>query len=147
MEEPAEDWERLGDEELSDDVIPEATNGETSAPIDTVVLDVPETHDTGPASADATLALSPGGRGNIPHVVSEPLPIKNAASGSGRANPVRDGRTPTPPVNGAEGPITPRNDAGPWVFDGSAGGPSNDNDTTSEMRSIDAAADVGGSRN
>lgn len=36
----------------------------------------------------------------------------------------RDQRTPSPNGNGAmlnghEGPITPRNDAGPWVFDGS----------------------------
>jgi pSer/pThr/pTyr-binding forkhead associated (FHA) protein len=34
-------------------------------------------------------------------------------------------RTPSPSnnpaVHGADGPITPRNDAGPWVFDGSAG--------------------------
>jgi hypothetical protein len=34
-------------------------------------------------------------------------------------------RTPSPGgnpgLNGADGPITPRNDAGPWVFDGSAG--------------------------
>lgn len=44
------------------------------------------------------------------HATSEPVPI-------GRR------RTPSPgsagPANVHEGPITPRNDAGPWVFDGS----------------------------
>jgi hypothetical protein len=72
----------------------------------------------------------------------------------------RDARTPSPSginpaLNGQEGPITPRNDAGPWVFDGSGvrvrdgettvvGAPSPQIITTS----IDAAAndemDVGG---
>ncbi|KAK4169431.1 hypothetical protein QBC43DRAFT_307706 [Cladorrhinum sp. PSN259] len=65
-------------------------------------------------------------------------PVAINAPGSSPANPIsipspgphtnnsrngRDARTPSPtgaPVtNGQEGPITPRNDAGPWVFDGS----------------------------
>lgn len=49
------------------------------------------------------------------HATSEPVPIPTGT-------PVAR-RTPSPssiPVaNGHEGPITPRNDAGPWVFDGS----------------------------
>ena len=68
-----------------------------------------------------------------PFSTSSPVPIRTTAtsqravsggaaiaSGDGR----RDARTPSPtgaPValNHHEGPITPRNDAGPWVFDGS----------------------------
>ncbi|KAL2024704.1 hypothetical protein VTK56DRAFT_6905 [Thermocarpiscus australiensis] len=58
---------------------------------------------------------------------SNPMPIpapaggQRTVSGEGR----REARTPSPtggPVvngHGHEGPITPRNDAGPWVFDGS----------------------------
>lgn len=59
------------------------------------------------------------------HAAASPVPIPTAAqrilpgAGDGR----REARTPSPtgvPVaNGNEGPITPRNDAGPWVFDGS----------------------------
>lgn len=49
------------------------------------------------------------------HATSEPVPIPTGT-------PVAR-RTPSPNsipvVNGHEGPITPRNDAGPWVFDGS----------------------------
>ncbi|KAK0646065.1 hypothetical protein B0T16DRAFT_458026 [Cercophora newfieldiana] len=67
------------------------------------------------------------------HSTSTPVPIPSSASSqraiSGGAmitasDGRRDARTPSPtgaPValNGHEGPITPRNDAGPWVFDGS----------------------------
>lgn len=60
-----------------------------------------------PSSASSQRAVSVGGGVNI-------------STGDGR----RDARTPSPtgaPVlpNPHEGPITPRNDAGPWVFDGS----------------------------
>ncbi|ROV87618.1 hypothetical protein VSDG_09616 [Cytospora chrysosperma] len=64
---------------------------------------------SGGASTPSTMGSSrPGHDGS--HATSEPLAI------NGR-------RTPSPssggPVNAHEGPITPRNDAGPWVFDGS----------------------------
>lgn len=52
-------------------------------------------------------------RGDMSHATSEPIGIPAAA-------PIQR-RTPSPTthLNGHEGPITPRNDAGPWVFDGS----------------------------
>lgn len=62
------------------------------------------------------------------HAVSQPVPIPNAAagasasgSGGGRSTrtPSPNGGSGVPGLNGTEGPITPRNDAGPWVFDGS----------------------------
>lgn len=49
------------------------------------------------------------------HATSDPVPIPTGT-------PITR-RTPSPNsipvINGHEGPITPRNDAGPWVFDGS----------------------------
>lgn len=95
---------------------------------------------------DATVSITPEAlqRAQMSHAVSEPLPIRNAASGVGRSKQIRDSRSPSPPemTNGAEGPITPRNNAGPWVFDGSAG---RNSDAPSElgMRSLDAAAGAG----
>ncbi|KAK3333319.1 RING finger protein [Cercophora scortea] len=98
------------------------------------------------ASGDVTMLLDPppltaaqadssAGRPTISHTTSNPMPIPTspaaaaaAAAAVQRANIApndgrRDTRTPSPtgaPVlNGTEGPITPRNDAGPWVFDGS----------------------------
>lgn len=51
-----------------------------------------------------------------PHGVTEPVPIPHAAANARRTPSPGNGCVPG--VNG-EGPITPRNDAGPWVFDGS----------------------------
>lgn len=70
---------------------------------------------------------------SLPHPTpSNPMPIPAATVAQQKILPpggIGDGRregtrTPSPtgaPVvmNGHEGPITPRNDAGPWVFDGS----------------------------
>jgi len=83
---------------------------------------------------DGASLIDNGHFGPSPHSTSTPMNIpmngisQRAVSagavistiGGGR----RDARTPSPtgaPValNGNEGPITPRNDAGPWVFDGS----------------------------
>ncbi|KAJ0118410.1 FHA domain-containing protein [Diaporthe amygdali] len=85
---------------------PEAAiaNAESAASAEAAMSD-------GGASTPSTTASSrPGGEGS--HATSDPVPI------NGR-------RTPSPNsigahvTNGHEGPITPRNDAGPWVFDGS----------------------------
>lgn len=76
---------------------------------------------------------------DMTHAVSDPLPIRNPASGAGRPSAIKSSRSPSPQT-GAEGPITPRNDAGPWVFDGSAG--REGAISAGEMRSLDAAADM-----
>ncbi|KAK4241891.1 hypothetical protein C8A03DRAFT_40726 [Achaetomium macrosporum] len=82
----------------------------------------------------------------LSHTMSDPMPIpaqRNILPGDGR----RETRTPSPtgaPVtNGHEGPITPRNDAGPWVFDGSA-----DNNTShpSRLSSLESAVQAAGVR-
>ena len=77
---------------------------------------------------------------------SPPVPIPGAGSNS-TADPNRGhNRTQTPNeaptvANGHEGPITPRNDAGPWVFDGGASrpGPSGSH---GGVASLDGALDV-----
>lgn len=64
------------------------------------------------------------------NATSAPVPIPASASSGGPNAAGAGGRpTRTPSPNGVssllagaqEGPITPRNDVGPWVFDGSAG--------------------------
>ncbi|KAI5457803.1 hypothetical protein BGZ63DRAFT_407862 [Mariannaea sp. PMI_226] len=160
VDELAEEWQQLKNEEKAD---AEAESGneapvETPTPSEPAALvaatevatpqhDEPDVLDVDPM--DITVNITPESpererereRGNVSHAISEPLPIRSAASGAGRQN-IRDSRTPSPPgmTNGAEGPITPRNNAGPWVFDGSAG--RNANATLAEMRSLDAAAEM-----
>lgn len=85
----------------------------------------------------------------IPHSVSQPLAIRPLSSmlprQRSRSNSSTRGRTPSPPnqTGGVEGPITPRNDAGPWVFDGSAAGSraASASEGTG-MRSLDEAAEL-----
>ncbi|KAJ4423916.1 hypothetical protein N0V82_001344 [Gnomoniopsis sp. IMI 355080] len=59
-------------------------------------------------------ASTPSTTDNIP---SEPVAIPNATPNTRRTPSPGSGGVPT--STGHEGPITPRNDAGPWVFDGS----------------------------
>lgn len=51
------------------------------------------------------------------HATSDPVPIPTTTPNARRTPSPGSGGVTT--VNGHEGPITPRNDAGPWVFDGS----------------------------
>ncbi|KAF7545722.1 hypothetical protein G7Z17_g8954 [Cylindrodendrum hubeiense] len=165
VDELAEEWEQLkseGEAEAEAEAEAQATPETETAPI-VPVATPPEPATPEPATPepelsdahdidamDVTVNITPESpqRGSVPHTMSEPLPIRNSASGAGRQITLRDSRTPSPPglTPGVEGPITPRNNAGPWVFDGSAG--RNADATTAEMRSLDAAADmdVNGSR-
>ncbi|PNY24812.1 Uncharacterized protein TCAP_05249, partial [Tolypocladium capitatum] len=146
VEESSEEWQQLEGQE--EEATPQPGAGQ---PLET---EPPERETSSPGPADVTVqdvdvmdvtvsvsvSDSPAFRStSVPHATTEPLPIRNPASGSGRVNHLRDGRSPSPSTNG-EGPITPRNNAGPWVFDGSAGRRAAD--ATSEMRSLDAAADM-----
>ncbi|KOS16903.1 E3 ubiquitin-protein ligase DMA1 [Escovopsis weberi] len=93
---------------------------------------------------DLTVNISPADSPATPqraassHATSEPLCIRNASARNARA-------TPSPP-GGAEGPITPRNDAGPWVFDGRGGRRPADSAGAGagacEMRSLDATTEM-----
>ncbi|KAI1816220.1 SMAD/FHA domain-containing protein [Poronia punctata] len=69
------------------------------------------------------------------HTVSDPVPIPN---GSRRRSPSPVGNSM---LNNREGPITPRNDAGPWVFDGNPARVSQESTRRNGgMVSLDAAA-------
>ncbi|KAF4120357.1 FHA protein [Geosmithia morbida] len=97
-------------------------------PVDPDAIDA--THDDVNSSSEnlSDSSNNVNGAGNLTHSSTEPLPI----TGSGRAS--------TPPRNDSgaaspsRGPMTPRNEAGPWVFDG--------RDREDASMSLDAAADV-----
>ncbi|CAK7203918.1 hypothetical protein SEUCBS139899_006668 [Sporothrix eucalyptigena] len=101
---------------------------------------------------------------HVSHATSHPVPIPSGSrlpSGSGSAFAAANGnsgdnsgsdsaRTPPSPTErhvaptGHEGPITPRNDAGPWVFDGSGirigSSRASTDSRRGEMRNLDTAA-------
>lgn len=151
VDELAEVWRQLKSEEAEAQAEaarqPETEEETTTAqPIAPTGTSTPERSLTNDSDVmDATVSITPETlqRAQSSHAVSEPLPICNAASGAGRSSQLRDSRSPSPPgmTNGAEGPITPRNNAGPWVFDGSAGR-NGDALPASGMRSLDAAAEM-----
>ncbi|KAI0841743.1 SMAD/FHA domain-containing protein [Hypoxylon sp. FL0890] len=81
------------------------------------------------------------------HAVTEPVPIPNATPRVSSGDRSATNRTPSPNsqplTNGNEGPITPRNDAGPWVFDGNPARVSQESTRRNGMSSLDAAAQAG----
>ncbi|KAG6103907.1 hypothetical protein E4U31_002424 [Claviceps sp. LM219 group G6] len=138
VDEPTEDWENMDD----DGKDPEETSShDESSPAPETTDAAPSTPD--PDAMDVTVSFDASDPSSaLPHAhgTSEPLPITNRVGHLQREN-----RSPSPSSSGAEGPITPRNNAGPWVFDGSAGRRVVDGTERAEMRSLDAAADGGGS--
>ncbi|XXG96553.1 FACT complex subunit [Hypoxylon texense] len=78
---------------------------------------------------------------------TEPVPIPNATPRTVSSDRSAANRTPSPnsnpSTNGHEGPITPRNDAGPWVFDGNPARVSQESTRRNGMSSLDAAAQAG----
>ncbi|KAI2471416.1 RING finger protein [Annulohypoxylon bovei var. microspora] len=81
------------------------------------------------------------------HAATEPVPIPNATPRISGGDRSTSNRTPSPNshplANGHEGPITPRNDAGPWVFDGNPARVSQESARRNGMSSLDAAAQAG----
>ncbi|KAF5009610.1 hypothetical protein FDECE_4215 [Fusarium decemcellulare] len=149
VDELAEEWQQMKNEAEAEAATPAKADTEpetdTTPPAATTGRSTPErsnTHDSDPMDVTVNITPETPQRNENSHTISEPLPIRNAASGAGRSGQLRDSRTPSPPglTNGAEGPITPRNNVGPWVFDGSAGRAADA--TAAEMTSIDAAAEV-----
>jgi hypothetical protein len=151
VDELAEEWQQMKNEAEAEastpaqiDTEPETEpepepEPEPAAPVAGSGTSTPERSNTVDSDhMDVTVSITPETpqRNEVNHAISEPLPIR-AASGARRSNQLGDSRTPSPP-GGNEGPITPRNNVGPWVFDGSAG--STVSATEGEMTSIDAAA-------
>ncbi|RCI10966.1 hypothetical protein L249_5297 [Ophiocordyceps polyrhachis-furcata BCC 54312] len=123
VDEPTEDWQQLDDE--NEDRAKQSTPSAPD-PVDITVQDAD--------AMDVTVNV------DAPSPPSDPLPINSPASGAGRVSHLRQNSSPPAAING-EGPITPRNNAGPWVFDGSAGCPrADDASSAPEMGSLDAAA-------
>jgi hypothetical protein len=87
------------------------------------------------------------------NATSSPMAIPTARAASTYSSAATTGRndtrTPSPTsgnpalMNGHEGPITPRNDAGPWVFDGSGVRMRLGDATIAGTASLDAAANGG----
>ena len=129
-------------------------------PEDITMLDVP-------SQAEKTPERSPPSvpRPLISHTASNPMPIplpgggapigqRTVSASAVNMSTTGAARTPSPTdgiptVNGHEGPITPRNDAGPWVFDGSGirlrdGAPAEAGAGVTRINSLEAAVAVGG---
>ncbi|GAB0134024.1 hypothetical protein EsDP_00002410 [Epichloe bromicola] len=143
VDEPTEEWDNLDEDKMDTDKKEfeiRSEEEEASAP---EAADAPSPDvDAMDVTVNINASDSPSGRlaGASSHAASEPLPIRNPTSGSGRVGHLRENRSPSPSSSGAEGPITPRNNAGPWVFDGSAG--RRVVESNSGMRSLDAAAGI-----
>lgn len=150
VDEPSEEWQQL-EEGHEEEEAAEAEDGERQAgdkppnsqsppsppePADLTVQDVD--------AVDTTVAVaapeSPAAQPILHHATTEPLPISSPASNAHRAGHQREKGSPSLGANG-EGLVTPRNNAGPWVFDGSAG--RRVADAAPGMRSLDATAGVG----
>ncbi|KXJ94469.1 hypothetical protein Micbo1qcDRAFT_44281 [Microdochium bolleyi] len=159
VEEPPEEWQQLdsGVEDVheenaepsaSPDAIMENTN-ETNASV--AQPDSPMDAETSGAAEDTGDMTMRFDRHSPPRNLSSP-PL--AIPGVGPSHPPRAGssrddgtgrrRTPSPKSASlavvTEGPLTPRNDAGPWVFDGNPARVSQDVPRPNAMSSLDAAA-------
>ncbi|KAF4496721.1 dma1, component of spindle assembly checkpoint [Fusarium agapanthi] len=144
VDELAEEWQQLKNEAEAEASTPAQADTEpetdpVSAAADSGTSTPERSHTADIDHMDVTVNITPETpqRNEVSHAISEPLPIRNAASAPRRVGQLGDSRTPSPP-GGTEGPITPRNNVGPWVFDGSAG--RTVSATEGEMTSIDAAA-------
>ncbi|KAH6603493.1 hypothetical protein Trco_008268 [Trichoderma cornu-damae] len=149
VEEPAEEWQNLDDFAVPEEPAPsraaqasaQGTQPPLPSPSDEPAEATVQETDIMDVTVSFGATASPAASPTAPHATSEPLPIRSRASGAGRAIHLRDGGTPSPPGNGAEGVITPRNNAGPWVFDGRAGRqPAAD--AAAEMTGLDSAAEA-----
>ncbi|KAK6080697.1 FHA domain-containing protein [Seiridium cupressi] len=158
IEEPDEDWQQLDDsgaedinmESASPPEAPTNNEGETNRNPSVGAAEEPPSQvaSTDGEAGDITMMLdhAPTIQDPLPRPeASSPVPIPRtsptAVNGSNSSTNTR--RTPSPPNRGTiihEGPLTPRNDAGPWVFDGDAGRASQDISRPGAMVNLDAAA-------
>ena len=136
IDEPNEDWEVMFDDQtknaqtgaaLVNAVESRPSDAAASAtfdavePVDSDQMDISESEPNDAHEVEAEI---------VGNATSSPLPIRHSPTAARRG-------TPSPREPGAEGPITPRNDAGPWVLDGRAGRESPEGHG---MTSLDAAA-------
>ena len=168
VDEPSDEWQQLesGIEDVPDETpqppAPPTTNGNgaTSSPAALLNSDraTPESSPGGGDIGDATVLIDhpPQERETSSRpLTSDPVPIPNPINRTTMVAPSiavspspRGTRTPSPETNNAsvtitEGPLTPRNDAGPWVFDGNPARVSQESTRRPGMTSLDAAAQAG----
>ncbi|KAK6952920.1 hypothetical protein Daesc_005217 [Daldinia eschscholtzii] len=155
VDEPSDEWQQL--DSGIDDVQEDKSTPPASQPSDEVVplvtsqtnvAENPQESSREGDAGDVTMhvdaaAVQPA---LLRHAVTEPVPIPNATPRVSNGDRSTTNRTPSPNSNplgtGNEGPITPRNDAGPWVFDGNPARVSQESTRRNGMSSLDAAAQV-----
>ncbi|KAI2639598.1 RING finger protein [Hypomontagnella submonticulosa] len=162
VDEPSDEWQQL--DSGADDIQEEKSAGPASQANDEVESiatsqangngngNVQPPSNEGDAG-DMTMQIDPSTAVHPPllrHAVTEPVPIPNATPRVSSGDRSAANRTPSPNsnhlANGTEGPITPRNDAGPWVFDGNPARVSQESTRRNGMSSLDAAAQAGADR-
>ncbi|KAI8634998.1 hypothetical protein F5Y19DRAFT_470049 [Xylariaceae sp. FL1651] len=141
VDEPSDEWQQLSEdapEEKSEGVAADEGNTLRSATLQ-LNGESHARHDDPGDLGDITVhfdgtGMPPPPSGPLRHTMSGPVAIPNASHR----------RTPSPAGNAVlsnhEGPITPRNDAGPWVFDGNPARASQESTRRNGMGSLNAAA-------
>ncbi|KAK8117580.1 fha domain containing protein [Apiospora kogelbergensis] len=164
VEEISDEWQQLdsGPEEANDNPFADTASQQEAEPSRQGAQSAQSTHSDVATAANAevpqavsrevemgdstVLMNSSPATGNTPpaHATSSPVAIPTTSrTTTAAASSNRGTRTPSPTgaplTNCTEGPLTPRNDAGPWVFDGDAGRASQDISRPGAMNSLDAA--------
>lgn len=139
MDDASEEWEKIKEEQEVLKKVEEAKAAESSNTVNGMNHGSDSSEDVDMIdrvdASDATMRIleMPPGLNSIHDSIrssssqflstTSPMPI--VRGGAGGLSSRRDRQTPSPEAGlittGPEGPITPRNDAGPWVFDGGVG--------------------------
>ncbi|KAI1106840.1 hypothetical protein F4804DRAFT_270148 [Jackrogersella minutella] len=158
VDEPSDEWQQLdsgiddAQEEKPTRPTSQATDKEVESPAPSPVNSNCDLHQQPSNDVDAgdmTMRIDSGTAqpALLRHAATEPVPIPNATPRVSVGDRSTSTRTPSPNnhplANGNEGPITPRNDAGPWVFDGNPARVSQESARRNGMSSLDAAAQAG----
>ncbi|KAI0540883.1 SMAD/FHA domain-containing protein [Xylaria digitata] len=143
VDEPAEEWQQLPEDipeekpqgqVLQENHVPKSSGSQLNGDPHRRQADQGDPGDVTVHYQSTMTSQTPA---NSRHGISDPVPIPNMS----------ERRTPSPTrnglLNGHEGPITPRNDAGPWVFDGNPARVSQENTRRTAMASLNAAAQAG----
>lgn len=141
VDEAIEEWEKLQEENEDDRSANSGPQDSSDAPAGTSSNDRDDDDVRDSDAMDVTVNIMADIPPERSNATSAPMPISPSSSALRRASMSRGKNTPSPSTNVAEGPITPSNDAGPWVFDGSAGRAATAG-SGNGMSSLDAAADM-----
>ncbi|KAI1338052.1 RING finger protein [Xylariaceae sp. FL0016] len=146
VDEPADEWQQLdsGVEDAVEDRSPNEESSGAVEPADSAgqpdggedIVMSPIQGDVGDATVNFESTSMAPPQPPLGHATTEPVPIPNATPRTSSG----ERRTPSPNGQPQEGPITPRNDAGPWVFDGNPARVSQESTRRNAMGSLDAAA-------